>query len=148
VNKNIKTMKILGNTFKILGAIFGAFFIIFGIYANWEPKPLHAYAKATQLSIFKLTKMADDKSLEQINDNLEKKAGISAVAGNSKSQMLSVVFYPDLIKENEVKNLLKNENLSFEKANFEINGPAAAQCPVPAEYILQFEKIKYALNFR
>ena len=118
------------------------------VYANWQPKPLHAYAKDSQLSIYQLKKTATEQDLEKINNKLEKVHGISAVAGNSQSQMLSVVFDPDEISENDVKIWLIKENIDFEKADFAIDGPPAAECPVPHTYIMAFQKIKYALNFR
>lgn len=123
-------------------------FVAFVIYANWQPKPLHAYAKDSQLSVYQLKKTATEEDLEKINTDLEKIPGISAVAGNTESQMLSVVFHPDEISEPEVKSWLSNKNIEFEKADFSIDGPPAPQCPVPHEYIMAFEKVKYALNFR
>lgn len=123
-------------------------FVAFVVYANCQPKPLHAYAKDSQLSIYKLKKPANEQDLKKINDELEQVAGISAVAGNTESQMLSVVFHPDEITETDVKNWLFEKNISFEKADFTTDGPPAAECPVPHEYIMGFQKIKYALNFR
>ena len=127
---------------------FAAIFLGLLVYANWQPKPLHAYAKDSQLSIYQLKKTATEQDLQKINDELEQVAGISAVAGNTESQMLSVVFHPDEITENEVKNWLSEKNIAIEKADFSIDGPPAAECPVPHEYIMGFQKIKYALNFR
>ncbi len=125
-----------------------AMFLGFVVYANWQPKPLHAYAKNSQLSIFQLKNKASEQDLQRINDDLEQVGGISAVAGNTESQMLSVVFHPDEISETEVKKWLVEKSIAFDKADFSIDGPPAAQCPVPHEYIMGFEKIKYALNFR
>jgi hypothetical protein len=125
-----------------------AMFLGFMIYANWQPKPLHAYAKDSQLSIYQLQNRATEQDLRKINDELEQVEGISAVAGNTESQMLSVVFHPDEISESEVKSWLSNKNIDFEKADFSVEGSPAAQCPVPHGYIMAFEKIKYALNFR
>lgn len=127
---------------------FAAIFLGLLVYANWQPKPLHAYAKDSQLSIYQLKKTATEQDLQKINDELEQVAGISAVAGNTESQILSVVFHPDEITENEVKNWLSEKNIAIEKADFSIDGPPAAECPVPHEYIMGFQKIKYALNFR
>jgi hypothetical protein len=134
--------------FKITIYGLASLFVAFVIYANWQPKPLHAYAKDSQLSIYQLQKTATEEDLERINNDLEKIPGISAVAGNTESQMLSVVFHPDEISESDVKSWLLNKNIAFEKADFSIDGPPAAECPVPHEYIMAFEKVKYALNFR
>lgn len=125
-----------------------ALFVGFVVYANWQPKPLHAYAKDSQLSIYQLKKTATEQDLQKINDELEQVKGISAVAGNTDSQMLSVVFHPDEISENDVKAWLAEKNIAFDKAEFTTSGPPAAECPVPHEYIMGFQKIKYALNFR
>jgi hypothetical protein len=125
-----------------------AIFLGFVVYANWEPKPLHAYAKDSQLSIYQLEKPATEQDLKRINDELEQVKGVSAVAGNTESQMLSVVFHPDEISENDVKSWLTAKKIDFGKADFSIDGPPAAECPVPHEYIMGFQKIKYALNFR
>lgn len=127
---------------------FAAIFLGLMVYANWQPKPLHAYAKDSQLSIYQLKKTATEQDLQKINDELEQVAGISAVAGNTESQMLSVVFHPDEITEKDVKTWLSEKNIAIEKADFSIDGPPAAECPVPHEYIMGFQKIKYALNFR
>lgn len=127
---------------------FAALFAGFVVYANWNPKPLHAYAKDSQLSIYQLQKTATEQDLLKINDELEQVKGISAVAGNTESQMLSVVFHPDEITEAEVKNWLSEKNIGIAKAEFETDGPPAAECPVPHGYIEGFEKVKYALNFR
>ena len=127
---------------------FAAMFLGLLVYANWQPKPLHAYAKDSQLSIYQLKKPATEQDLQRINDELEQVKGISAVAGNTESQMLSVVFHPDEISENDVKTWLTEKNIGFDKADFSIDGPPAAECPVPHEYIMGFQKIKYALNFR
>ena len=136
------------NGIKITLYSFTAIFLGLMVYANWQPKPLHAYAKDAQLSIYQLKKTANEQDLEKINNKLEKVQGISAVAGNTQSQMLSVVFHPDEISESDVKTWLVNENIEFENANFTIDGPPAAECPVPHAYIMGFQKIKYALNFR
>lgn len=133
---------------KITFYSFATIFLGLLIYANWQPKPLHAYAKDSQLSIYQLKKTATEQDLKRINDELEQVKGISAVAGNTESQMLSVVFHPDEISENDVKTWLVKENIEFEKADFSTDGPPAAECPVPHEYIMGFQKIKYALNFR
>ena len=133
---------------KITFYSFATIFLGLLIYANWQPKPLHAYAKDSQLSIYQLKKTATEQDLLRINDELEQVKGISAVAGNTESQMLSVVFHPDEISENDVKTWLVKENIEFEKADFSTDGPPAAECPVPHEYIMGFQKIKYALNFR
>ncbi len=127
---------------------FGAMFLGLLVYANWQPKPLHAYAKDSQLTIYQLKKTATEQDLQKINDELEQVAGISAVAGNTESQMLSVVFHPDEITESDVKNWLAEKNIGIDKADFTTDGPPAAECPVPHEYIMGFQKIKYALNFR
>ncbi len=133
---------------KITFYSFATIFLGLLIYANWQPKPLHAYAKDSQLSIYQLKKTATEQDLQRINDELEQVKGISAVAGNTESQMLSVVFHPDEISENDVKTWLVKENIEFEKADFSTDGPPAPECPVPHEYIMGFQKIKYALNFR
>ncbi len=133
---------------KITFYSFATIFLGLLIYANWQPKPLHAYAKDSQLSIYQLKKTATEQDLQRINDELEQVKGISAVAGNTESQMLSVVFHPDEISENDVKTWLVKENIEFEKVDFSTDGPPAAECPVPHEYIMGFQKIKYALNFR
>ncbi|MCP9770557.1 hypothetical protein EGI22_21835 [Lacihabitans sp. LS3-19] len=141
-------MKIISKTLKVIGISIGVFFIAFLVYANWEPKPLHAYAKNSQLSIYKLNEEADEAQFEYLNDKIEKIKGISAVAGNVDSQMLSVVFYPDEITESKVNDILKSENLKFEKADFSTDTPPGPQCPVPMEYIQNLEKIKFAFNIR
>ncbi|MCP9755589.1 hypothetical protein EGI26_10520 [Lacihabitans sp. CCS-44] len=123
-------------------------FVAFVVYANSQPKPLHAYAKDSQLSVYQLKKPATEQDLQKINDELEQVQGISAVAGNTESQMLSVVFHPNEITETDVKKWLSEKSISFEKADFTTVGPPAAECPVPHEYIMGFQKIKYALNFR
>ena len=141
-------MKIFRKALKITGISLGALFLVFLIYANWEPKPLHAYAKNSQLSIYKLGEEADEEQFEYLNDKIEKIKGISAVAGNVDSQMLSVVFFPDEISESKVNDILKSENLKFEKADFSTDTPPGPQCPVPMEYIQNLEKIKFAFNIR
>ena len=65
---------------------FTAIFLGLLVYANWQPKPLHAYAKDAQLSIYLLKKTANEQDLEKINNKLEKVQGISAVAGTHKAR--------------------------------------------------------------
>lgn len=116
-------------------------------WANWEPKPLHAYAKPVSMSIFKAEELQTAPVAAAFSQQLEKVPGVTACSANPESQLVAVTYHTDQLTEADLKRFIE-QRFKVSKPSFESDEPAGPQCPVPAEYILALEQFKYALCFR
>jgi len=139
----------ISKTLRISFYSFLAPFVAFVVYANWEPAPLHAYAKPIEMTILKVANMTNAQRITQIKATLEQTEGVTAFAANGESQLVSITFDPQLTSASLLTTQIKALTQSaVEKATFGDTEPNLPQCPVPHSYILAFEKAKYALCFR
>lgn len=137
-----KTLKTSAYTLAIL---FGAFVV----YANWEPAPMHAYVKPISMTILKVDGLTDLGEANEVKEKVSKTSGVTACAANPASQLVSITFDPEQTSAQSLTQLVSNiTSTDVQNASFEGVEPSGPECPVPHEYILAFERAKYALCFR
>lgn len=124
-------------------------FLAFFIYANLEPAPMHAYVKPIKMAIFKVDGLTDANQVSDISKRVSQLIGVTACAANPVSELVSITFDPDQTSETVLQQMVGNiTRKTVQTAVFKSDGPEAPQCPVPQEYVMAFEKAKYALCFR
>lgn len=119
-------------------------FVAFLLYANAEPRPLHAYAPATGILFYELE--TDPTKAFSLETKIEKMEGVTACSYSPETTRMCILFNPENCTEEQLKGLLKKENIKFKFS--EIEGESGPECPIPHGYIQKFEQLKYALNFR
>lgn len=125
-----------------------AMFVTLLVWANWEEPPLHAQAKPVNAVLFRAEGLTTEASANQVRQLLENLPGVTACAANPASQLVGVTFYADQITENELKSTIQSRFRLLSKPSFASHEPTGPQCPIPAEYILMLEQIKYSFCFR
>lgn len=135
-------MKILKFTILSFAVILGSFFV----YANLEEPPLHASVKSVSMTILKTENVISKKTdIEKVLKNTQ---GITAFAINNESNLVSITFDPEMITNQKLQEIVEKSAPQTQLANFDSSEPSGPQCPVPMEYILKFERLKYAFCIR
>jgi hypothetical protein len=116
----------------------------FTIYANLEPKPLHANAEPTDMVLLDLD--SSPKQGFNLANKIRDIEGVTSCTYSSESKRISVLFNPKKCSGQMLKGIINGNGIQSKIPEFE--GEAAAQCPIPHTFINRFEKIKYAFNFR
>lgn len=141
-NTFIKASKRVGYT--LLGL-----FLAFVVYANLEPAPMHSYVKPISMTIFKVDGLTSPEQVNSVKEKVSLHNGVTACGANPVSELVSITFDPDQTSEGSLRKLVGNiTGRPVQAAVFKTDGPPSPQCPVPQEYIMAFEKVKYALCFR
>ncbi len=126
-------------------ALFGSFVV----YANLEPAPLHARAVPVTMTILRVNNELPQTKYDEVRRNIETETGVTACAANAENKIVSITFDPEkstiLALQEKVAQITKS---TVEKAVFENVSSSGPQCPVPQEYIIAFERVKYAFCFR
>lgn len=141
-------MNVLRTTVTFIGWSLLAGLAALLVWANWEPKPLHAYAKPVTMSIFQVAGLQTASDAQTLNQQIERLPGVTACSANPTSHLIAVTYYPAQQTEDRLRNQIQQRFQQVSKPSFESSEPAGPQCPVPAEYILKLEQFKYALCFR
>jgi copper chaperone CopZ len=141
-NLLLKSLKPTGYT--VLGL-----FVVFIIYANWEPAPLSNQVKPVSIAMLSVKGLTDQLKAKELQGQVDKLKGVTAATANVESEMISITFDPETTTEATLSSFVKQAtNLNVVPKVFELVGPPSPQCPVPMGYILAFEKVKYAFCFR
>ena len=141
--------KILLKVGKIAAYTLTGLFLTFVVYANLEPAPMHAYVKPIKMTIFKVEGLTNPALVNNTRERVSQLEGVTACAANPVSEMVSITFDPDQTSETSLHQMVKNiTHLPVQTAVFESTEPSGPQCPVPQEYILAFEQVKYAFCIR
>ena len=142
-------MNTLKKLSKGIGIICITLFAAFFVYANWEEPPMHTYVKPVRLVVYEITKIPSDSAATQLQHRLETTKGVTAAVVNRVGGLASISFYEDEVTESLLKTILSaqgNYPLNIpQRGNVQDNRP---QCPIPHEYLLTFENLKWSLNLR
>lgn len=117
-------------------------------WANWEAPPLHAQAKPVGVALLKVDGLQDEAKATRIREEIDQLQGVTACSANPASQLLGVTYDTDVITEKELTAFVKKQFTQVSLPSVEETPVKGPQCPVPMEYILKMEKLKYALCFR
>lgn len=134
-----KILKFITLTFAV---VLGSFFV----YANLEEPPLHASVKPVSMTILRANDVKNKKT--NIEKSLKEAQGITAFTVNPESNLVSITFDPEIISKQKLQEIVGKSAPQTKVANFDSNEPSGPQCPVPMEYILKFERLKYAFCIR
>lgn len=142
-------MNTLQKLSKGIGIIFITLFIAFFVYSNWEEPPMHTYVRPVRLVVYEIKKLPNDSAATQLQHQLETTQGVTAAVVNRAGGLASISFHEDEVSETALKTILSGQGnypLNIPpRSNVEDNRP---QCPIPHEYILAFENLKWSLNLR
>ncbi|WP_128545717.1 heavy-metal-associated domain-containing protein [Larkinella soli] len=140
----MKTWTIL---LKVTGSALFLGFLALLIWANWEPKPLHAKIEPIRMTLFQVDDLKTETAAARVREQMAKLPGVTACAANPESRLIAVTYHEDKISEAQLKQQVMRFG-RVETPSFESVEPSGPQCPVPAEYLLRLERFKYALSFR
>ena len=132
--------KLIKITFLGVIGIFGLFLI----YANANPKPMHAYAPPTGILFYELDTQPEKAT--SLESKIESMDGVTSCSYSPETNRMSILFNPEKCSAQGLNEVIESENIKFKTP--EIEGESGPECPIPHAYIEKFEKIKYALNFR
>ena len=118
------------------------------VWANWEKPSLHAQVKPIGVTLLKVDGLQQETQAQQIRQQIEKMPGVTACSANPVSQLIGITYDTDLLTESQLRSVIESHFKQVTKPNFDSEQPSGPQCPVPAEYILKMERLKYALCFR
>lgn len=142
-------MKTILKVIKISSVICLTLFATLLVYANWETPPMHARVKPVRLVVYQIAGMADSLAAKRLESQLSTTTGVSAAVVNYDAKIMSLSFHEDEVSESELREIAGfNGKYQLSIPNYESVESSGPQCPVPMEYILTFERIKYALCFR
>ena len=133
---------------KLIGLSLLTLLVSLLVWANWEEPPLHAQAKPVNAVLFRADNLTTEAAASQLQQLVENLPGVTACAANPVSQLVGVTFYADQISEKQLESIIRSKFRLLSKPSFAGEEPTGPQCPVPAEYILKLEQLKYALCFR
>nr|WP_293842079.1 heavy-metal-associated domain-containing protein [uncultured Arsenicibacter sp.] len=117
-------------------------------WANWEAPPLHAQAKPVGVALLKVDGLTDEAKAAGIRREIDELPGVTACSANPASRLVGVTYDTDIITEKELTAFVKKQFNEVSLPSVEEPAVKGPQCPVPMEYILKMERLKYALCFR
>ncbi|MCC7028517.1 MAG: hypothetical protein IT265_16270 [Saprospiraceae bacterium] len=123
-------------------------FLLFIIYANMESRPLHAKVPEVDWLIVDIECNLELKDKMNIEKKYASVYGISTCVLNSDHNRMSFSFFKSQTKKENIINMLNADGLNPKIPSFNNMVASSPQCPVPMSWILNFEKFKYAFNFR
>lgn len=137
-NKLKRILKIVAGTVVVI------FFALF-TWANWNGPTPADRLKPKNFALFDLSKINDSSKLNTLNVNLEKTNGVLATCLKPGAKIVSVVFYPDVVSQNDIQNKLSAwSNVQITLKAIVAHGPT---CPV-AGMMGTFSALKRSLCIR
>ena len=132
--------------------VFGYFvllvLVVFTIYANLEPAPLHTKVPAATMLLVDLPKV-EQAELKKIETNIKKLKGVNAAVLNLDSHRLCVMYDKTKISDLKLREIISSDPKHFiTEVQLGSGADAGPQCPVPLGWLQSIEDVKYAFNFR
>jgi len=121
---------------------------LFTIYANMESRPMHAKVQEVDWLIVDVQTEVDPASKKMLEQKYAALEGMSSVVLNPEQNRMCFSFNNEKLSKLKLMEKLVQDQLNPKIPEFgevKTNGP---QCPIPMDWILKFEKIKFAFNFR